>query len=531
MVLVLLPLAFLWFTLIDHLRVEWTVNPQYTYGWAVPFLCLCLLWQRRGISDDRATAGARAERCSIRAYAVCAVLLILLYAPIRLVQEANPEWRLVSWGLAGVVVGVTLLLSRLAWGATGLRRVAFPTLFFLVAVPWPTKLEAPLIQGLTRLNAAGAVEILNLLGTPALRQGNVIEISTGLVGVEDACSGIRSIQACLMIGLFLGAYYRIRYLSRVWLVLAGLALAILFNLCRTVLLVTVASRQGMDAIGAWHDPAGISILVGCFLGVWWVAEAFKRAERRAGIRGSGLGTPNIQHSTFNVEHPASDGSRGGFSRPALVVSSGILAWLVCVEAGVESWYRRHESHFTQRATWTVQLPREAAEFRDLPFSERTVQFLRFDEGSNAAWRDRNGERCQAIFLRWDPGRIAVHLARSHTPEVCLTAAGRRLAGAPERRVVAMDGLSLPFDVYHVAGERLWVYYCLWEDRVPDEDSATEQLTYRNRLKPVLEGRRNLGQRSLEFALWTDAPAEEALAQAEKWIQSLIQAVPEQTPSM
>jgi len=42
----LLPLAFLWWRLVDHLRLEWTVNPQYAYGWAVPFLCAYLLWQR-----------------------------------------------------------------------------------------------------------------------------------------------------------------------------------------------------------------------------------------------------------------------------------------------------------------------------------------------------------------------------------------------------------------------------------------------------------------------------------------------------
>ena len=31
-----LPLAWLWWVLIDDLRVEWTINPQYSYGWAVP---------------------------------------------------------------------------------------------------------------------------------------------------------------------------------------------------------------------------------------------------------------------------------------------------------------------------------------------------------------------------------------------------------------------------------------------------------------------------------------------------------------
>src|ERR1043166_4848346 len=35
-----LALGFLWFVLISQLRIEWTLNPQYSYGWAVPPLSL-----------------------------------------------------------------------------------------------------------------------------------------------------------------------------------------------------------------------------------------------------------------------------------------------------------------------------------------------------------------------------------------------------------------------------------------------------------------------------------------------------------
>jgi hypothetical protein len=69
---------------------------------------------------------------------------------------------------------------------------AFPLLFFLVVVPWPTVIEAPLIQALTQANATCAIELLNLFGVPALQHGNLIEIGTGMLGLNEACSGIRS---------------------------------------------------------------------------------------------------------------------------------------------------------------------------------------------------------------------------------------------------------------------------------------------------------------------------------------------------
>src|ERR1017187_8437469 len=44
-------LGFLWAHLVNHLRIEWTVNPQYGYGWAVPFLCAYLIWLRTSTSE------------------------------------------------------------------------------------------------------------------------------------------------------------------------------------------------------------------------------------------------------------------------------------------------------------------------------------------------------------------------------------------------------------------------------------------------------------------------------------------------
>ena len=127
----LLPIAWLWLILINDLRVEWTVNPQYSYGWAVPFLCAYLLWQKLTnpeIRKQKIESGAASvetknnfrfqfSKFQLFALALCA----LLYAPTRLIEEANPGWRLMSWALAIEVVGLTLIFIRLALGAFSLR--------------------------------------------------------------------------------------------------------------------------------------------------------------------------------------------------------------------------------------------------------------------------------------------------------------------------------------------------------------------------------------------------------------------------
>src|SRR4051812_41539110 len=50
--LTLLAFGFLWSILINQLRGEWELNPQYSYGWVVPFLCFGLLVRRWHSTPD-----------------------------------------------------------------------------------------------------------------------------------------------------------------------------------------------------------------------------------------------------------------------------------------------------------------------------------------------------------------------------------------------------------------------------------------------------------------------------------------------
>ncbi len=148
--IVILPLAFLWFVLINHLRVERMLNPPYSYGWAVPFLCAYLLWRNL----QNAQPETRTAECKTLPSAILGLLLAgfaILYAPTRLIQEANPDWRLISWTQALEVIGITLCVLGLALrhvprSTLRLSRFLFPVGFFLVAVPWPSTLEQSVIQ-------------------------------------------------------------------------------------------------------------------------------------------------------------------------------------------------------------------------------------------------------------------------------------------------------------------------------------------------------------------------------------------------
>ena len=150
----------------------------------------------------------------------------------------------------------------------------------------------------------------------------------------------------------------------------------------------------------------------------------------------------------------------------------------------------------------MEWPRNNPTLAEAPVPARTEQLLRYDEVRSAAWQENDGTRWQMTYLRWLPGRIAVHLAKGHTPEVCFSAAGHSVRPLGGLDYLPVHGLELPFLSYRVEdpGYKVFVFYCLWEDRAQSQFFETTMLTYGNRLGPVFAGRRNVGERSIEIVI-------------------------------
>jgi exosortase len=198
-------------------------------------------------------------------------LVALLLLPFRIIAIANPDWRLISWGMAVTCLLITLCIVYLVGGKSWLRHFCFPFAFFLVAVPWPTQIEQALVQNLMRADALITVALCNAVGTIALAHNNVIELSTGMVGIDDACTGVRSLQATFMISLFLGEFYLMKVWQRFFLIGLGAVLAFFCNIVRTFILCMIGATRGIAAIHSWHDSAGLTILLACLFGLWAIS--------------------------------------------------------------------------------------------------------------------------------------------------------------------------------------------------------------------------------------------------------------------
>src|SRR5262245_37394951 len=155
----------------------------------------------------------------------------------------------------------------------------------------------------------------------AFQRGSLIELSTGVVGINEACSGIRSFQATLMGALFMGELYLLSWPRRFGLILSGTVLAFFLNVMRTLFLTWHASDNGVEALKKWHDRAGLTVFLISFGLLWAIAWSLR--------------------SRSNL--PLSDRRPLGWdAKAARRFLMAIGCWFLCIIGFNELWYRVHE---------------------------------------------------------------------------------------------------------------------------------------------------------------------------------------------
>jgi exosortase len=445
-----------WGVLVYWLGGVWSVLAEYSYGWVVPMLCGMLLWDRWRTCPPPQPLARRQRLVWLL------VVVALSFSVWRVFLEITPFWRFAMWCFAGTGVLITLLVLLWSGGFGWVRHFGFSLLFFFVAIPWPERIEWSVIGALTELNASITVELLSFVDIVAVRIGNLILIERGMVGVEEACSGIRSFQSTLMVALFLGELFRFNLWRRLVFMVAGALLAFAFNILRTFFLVWRCSVDGVESVERYHDPAGMTILAGCLVGLAWLAWRLNRGQAKP--------TTSARTSTTGITFGAPE---------AMVV---LLAALLVVPHFVASyWFARHEVGRTKAVDWRLLDYRDLASVSPVPIKKAIASVLCFDEGTGWRWEDGAGNRWQAFLFEWEASRslhrrIAAGVsAVRHLPEHCFVSAGMQMRQKLGLKLYLVNGVPMTFNAYEFIdrGQSVFVFSSIWESSVmPAAESPT-----------------------------------------------------------
>ena len=265
-------LALAW--LVSKAQWFWNHRPDLQFGWIVLLLSAFLIWDGWG----------RKPQPRFKSTFPAIFLLVPGVLLLFLVQIYMAAFGMMAASLLGLALGVFLLISAnllFVFGTPGLRHFAFAFAFLLIALPMPSAIHGLIVNGLQGQIAAANVELLNVMGIPAMRVGSLIHLPNGTVGVDEACSGIRSLQSTVMATLFIGYLTLKNRGLQVMLFISGILLAIFGNLLRSLFLSYTANAKGVAAIDTVHDAAGWSILLFTAFGVAILAWLFNKIEAKA----------------------------------------------------------------------------------------------------------------------------------------------------------------------------------------------------------------------------------------------------------
>jgi exosortase len=512
-------LAALWLPLLGLWRQAWTAQPALAFGWGVPVLALYIIWERnlRRPAAKPLGSGGRAAAW------LTTILGLAAYFAALLVLDANALWPTAQWTGAAAAGAVTLAGVALAGGRPWAAWFAFPVAFISTALTWPTLVHGWIITDLAGANARIAAEFVSVAGYPALVNGNVIEVATGLVGIAEACSGLRSLQAVWMEAWFLGECLRLNWPRRLMLVVAAAAVAIGSNLLRTIFLTWEAAAHGLAAGDRWHDAAGEGELVLTLalvaVAALWIGR--KKLRSLSSVIPSPAGEPVA--AAGGIPRSARDDQ--GLSRSLFGWSCLTLAGALLAEVATQGWYLSHEREAGTIVHWKLTAP--SPDWREVPLPPRVAEVLQYSEAAGLASRDPlTGVPVRAFLVAWRGDAANGENPEWHDPSICLPGSGAVLAAVLGEFTIPIGGVAVPFVGYRflLAGHQVQVFFCHWDAELGQARRDVETVGYdvrARRLQRVREGRRrnDVAHLTLELQEASDAAAIEWLR---LWAPRLLQ---------
>ena len=263
--------ALLLWAYLPMLRVffdKWANDPQYSHGFLVPFFSAYLLW--KAWQDGPLTpAPLPIPGCALLAVA----LGMRLLAGSLLFQQLD----------AASLLLCLFALSVIAGGIPLARRTGPAILFLIFMIPLPYELERNVGQPLKTAATVSSTFVLQTLGQPAIRDGNLILIDEVRLGVVDACSGLKMLVtfAAFSVGAVL-LMRRTRF-EKLMVLLGIVPIAVVANVLRIVgtglCYVAFTDKKTLEFL---HDlngwlmmPAGLALLG---LQLWCLGRLVVRPE-------------------------------------------------------------------------------------------------------------------------------------------------------------------------------------------------------------------------------------------------------------
>ncbi len=176
---------------------------------------------------------------------------------------AGSAWVSSPWlsALSLLFLGDSLLSSL------PLARSSWRLLALLIMLPMG--LDEQAVHSLQRISSTHASTLLDRLHIPHLMRGNVLELASQRLFVEEACSGMSSVYLLMAATALSVVWERTRMVRAIPLLLSVLWWAIVGNVVRIVVIAAAIHINGSDLTTGWqHETLGVVVLLLSLSGIY-----------------------------------------------------------------------------------------------------------------------------------------------------------------------------------------------------------------------------------------------------------------------
>lgn len=392
---------------------QWLHNPDLSHGLFMPLIFLLLVHEARNGGTQLFLPDTRYTRTLIGAVLTLGLLLIAIGG----LYATALEWShaLVGFTLA-CALSLLLFAALIAFSSESARLIPFnwsallAVSLWILSAPIPPGTYALVTLALQLRVSENVLHALHLLGIAASRHGNIIELARTSVGIEEACSGVRSLISCVFAGFFFSGCLVRRTWSRILIIALAAPLALVMNFIRSLLL-TLLANGGVDIRGHWHDLTGFAVL-GCTAAL--LGGLALLLEQREGPAPKTMDAAVVPHA--------------GPPRNLRLLAGGLLGAVVLV-----GFFCLHET-FTPRLVrplpdlqavlpthppgWQVVTSDDLNRFKEALQTDHFIQRTYVRQTS-----DGGVLQITAYIAYWAPGQASASLVATHTPDACWPGAG------------------------------------------------------------------------------------------------------------
>ncbi|MGC9451830.1 MAG: exosortase/archaeosortase family protein [Oceanipulchritudo sp.] len=484
-----------WFVLITQTRYHWGGESYYNFGWFVPIMAGWLLL-------GNLSSLTPANRKTLLPHLLLSGICILPIIPFHALSEVNPFWRLPLWIQASGLFVYSLVQLHSLYGWKGVWRSIFPLFFLTTMIPWPYRLEVLIVQMLTEVVVVLSMDGLHFLGYPVELAGNSFHLGEMDIGVNEACSGIRSLQALFMVTLFLGSLFGQGWMRRLAAVLILPLVVVLVNAARAIFLAMQVIENGEAAYDEWHDPAGYIAFGVSMVLIYACIELFN-----IGAQGEGVSR------TFSVRELAATLTRIRLPRSAALFP----VFPLLLYGVVEGWFRYHEARSDLGRSWELVLPANPDPSMEMiRIHPQVEETLGYDYSTSFLKTISRRVWCQVYYYGYTPeNKLSSVSSYGHAPTICMRATGAVIEKQFEDLMIPVRGgptLQLKHYLFRLGdtGSTLHIFWTVWERRNMDiEPEDLQTLDYRTQWIQLLKGRRDFSRKVLLVSMAGIEGSEEA----------------------